>query len=269
MTEADGADGAGAWDAADSARFLDLLATLPYGPLGMSAAFPGVVETSSSVGVATTDGDATTILSLSRSASDAILPEVTGGIAAAARLAGAELERGPVYPGWRPDLTKPAARGRAGHARAAVRRRAGGAPHPRRARGGGDRRQAAWHPTGAVVRPVDRGAARAGVAAQHPVGGPLHAAAGRAPRRPVALTKSSNTRSQRASSFQLSCSSHCTAQHPRVALDLDRLDHAVVGPRHGHHAVAERGRRAWWWYELTRADVGAVARRRAASRARS
>ena len=107
VTEADGADGAGAWTAADSARFLDLLATLPYGPLGMSAAFPGVVETSSSVGVATTDGDATTILSLSRSASDAILPEVTGGIAAAARLAGAELERGPVYPGWRPDLTSP------------------------------------------------------------------------------------------------------------------------------------------------------------------
>jgi dipeptidase D len=105
VEEADG--DAGAWDAAASARFLDLVALLPYGPLGMSAAFPGVVETSSSVGVAATDGDAVVLHSLSRSASDALLPDVTGAIAAAARLAGAELAVGSSYPGWRPDLSSP------------------------------------------------------------------------------------------------------------------------------------------------------------------
>jgi dipeptidase D len=108
IAEAAGDDGAaGAWAAADSARFLDLLALVPYGPLGMSAAFPGVVETSSSVGVAATEGDAVVLHSLSRSASDALLPDVTGAIAAAARLAGAHLELGSSYPGWRPDLASP------------------------------------------------------------------------------------------------------------------------------------------------------------------
>ena len=39
-----------------SARILDLIAAMPVGPLGMSADFPGVVETSSSLGIAATDG---------------------------------------------------------------------------------------------------------------------------------------------------------------------------------------------------------------------
>jgi len=97
-----------AWTAAASARILDLIATLPAGPLGMSADFPGVVETSSSLGVAATDGDTLTLRSLSRSADDDVLPDVLHAIEGAARLAGAEYEQGPSYPGWRPDLTSPA-----------------------------------------------------------------------------------------------------------------------------------------------------------------
>ncbi len=93
-----------AWPADAGARILDLIAILPVGPLGMSADFPGAVETSSSLGVAETAGDRLTLRCLSRSANDAAMPEVTGAIAAAARLAGARLERGNAYPGWRPDL---------------------------------------------------------------------------------------------------------------------------------------------------------------------
>ena len=98
---------AGAWSAAATARLLDLLAILPAGPIGMSPDFPGVVETSSSLGVAETEGDRLTLRCLSRSANDAALADVTDAIAAAARLGGAELERPPGYPGWRPDLDSP------------------------------------------------------------------------------------------------------------------------------------------------------------------
>jgi dipeptidase D len=96
-----------AWSAADSARILDVIAAIPSGPLGMSAAFPGAVETSSSLGVAGTEGTALRLGSLSRSANDALMPDVANAIAAAARLAGAQFERGSSYPGWRPDLDSP------------------------------------------------------------------------------------------------------------------------------------------------------------------
>jgi dipeptidase D len=96
-----------AWPAGASARIVALVAALPSGPLGMSADFPGVVETSSSLGVARSEDGRLTLTCLSRSANDALLPEVTGAIAAAARLAGAQLEPGRRYPGWRPDLSSP------------------------------------------------------------------------------------------------------------------------------------------------------------------
>jgi dipeptidase D len=102
-----GEAGAEAWSVSDSARILDLVAAIPTGPLGMSPDFPGVVETSSSLGVATTTDAQLTLRSLSRSANDAALPDVTDAIAAVARLAGAAYEPGHGYPGWRPDLESP------------------------------------------------------------------------------------------------------------------------------------------------------------------
>ena len=104
ITAAPAGEGPGdAWAAADSARMLDVVAALPAGPIGMSAAFPGAVETSSSLGVARTDGTTLALHSLTRSANDAALPAVTNAIAAVARLAGAALEPGRGYPAWRPD----------------------------------------------------------------------------------------------------------------------------------------------------------------------
>jgi dipeptidase D len=96
-----------AWSAADSERILDLIAAIPSGPLAMSVDFRGAVETSSSLSTAATDGSTLTLRSLSRSANDAALPDVTNAIAAAARLAGARYEPGDGYPGWRPELSSP------------------------------------------------------------------------------------------------------------------------------------------------------------------
>jgi dipeptidase D len=101
------AGGATAWSRDDSARILDLIAAIPVGPLGMSADFPGTVETSSSLGAVATDGATLTIRSLSRSANDALMTDVTNAIAAAARLAAAAYEPGQGYPAWRPDLDSP------------------------------------------------------------------------------------------------------------------------------------------------------------------
>jgi dipeptidase D len=129
VTAADGAPGssparaatarpADAWSAEASARMLDLIAALPVGLLGMSPDFPGAIETSSSIGVAATEGDRLVLRCLSRSSNSAALGGVTGAIAAAARLAGAELERGHEYPAWQPDLGSPVlATARAVHTR--------------------------------------------------------------------------------------------------------------------------------------------------------
>jgi dipeptidase D len=98
---------ADAWDAAASARLLDLVALLPAGPLAMSPDFAGLVETSSSVGVAASDGERVTIRCLSRSQDDDALPVVRAQIEAAARLAGAAHESLGSYPAWRPDPEAP------------------------------------------------------------------------------------------------------------------------------------------------------------------
>ena len=54
----------------------------------MSPDFDDLVETSTSLGEAITEGDTLTLHSLSRSSNDAALPEVIGALDAAARLAG-------------------------------------------------------------------------------------------------------------------------------------------------------------------------------------
>jgi dipeptidase D len=101
--EAAGAGSDPAWGAEASGRVLDLIALLPAGPLAMSPDFPGLVETSSSVGVAATADGALTLRCLSRSSDDDALPVVRGQIEAAASLAGATYESLGSYPAWRPD----------------------------------------------------------------------------------------------------------------------------------------------------------------------
>jgi dipeptidase D len=95
---------ADAWTEAATATLLDVVALVPTGPLAMSPDFDGLVETSTSLGEATTAGGTLTLHSLSRSSNDAALPEVIGALDAASRLAGGVLEVKHNYNGWRPDL---------------------------------------------------------------------------------------------------------------------------------------------------------------------
>ena len=74
----------------------------------MSPDFDDLVETSTSLGEAITEGDQLTLHSLSRSSNDSALPEVIAALDAAARLAGGKLEVKHNYNGWRPDLDSPA-----------------------------------------------------------------------------------------------------------------------------------------------------------------
>ena len=96
------------WTGDATARLLDAVALVPTGPLALSPDFDDLVETSTSLGEALTEGDRLTLHSLSRSSNDSALPEVIATLAAAARLAGGELEVKVNYGGWRPDLDSPA-----------------------------------------------------------------------------------------------------------------------------------------------------------------
>jgi dipeptidase D len=102
VTSADAA--ADAWTEAATATLLDLVALVPTGPLAMSPDFDGLVETSTSLGEAATDGGRMTLHSLSRSSNDSAMPEVVAALEGAARLAGGALEVKHNYNGWRPDL---------------------------------------------------------------------------------------------------------------------------------------------------------------------
>jgi dipeptidase D len=97
-----------AWTEEATQSLLDLIAVVPSGPLAMSPDFQGLVETSTSVGEAATEGGLLELHNLSRSSNAAGLPDVIGALAAAARLAGGELEVGQADPGWRPNLDSPA-----------------------------------------------------------------------------------------------------------------------------------------------------------------
>jgi dipeptidase D len=96
------------WSDASTAMLLDAIALVPTGPLAMSPDFDDLVETSTSLGEAITEGDELTLHSLSRSSNDSALPEVIATLDAAARLAGGTLEVKHNYGGWRPNLDSPA-----------------------------------------------------------------------------------------------------------------------------------------------------------------
>ncbi|WP_217922892.1 beta-Ala-His dipeptidase [Miltoncostaea oceani] len=103
----DAGDGAPAWTSEATRRMLDAVAVIPTGPLAMSPAFDDLVETSTSLGEAVTDGDVLTLHSLSRSSNDAAMPDLIGTLQAAARLAGGTIRVRRNYAGWRPDMGSP------------------------------------------------------------------------------------------------------------------------------------------------------------------
>jgi len=98
------AEAADAWTDGGTRTLLDLVDVVPSGPLAMSPDFPGLVETSTSLDVAVSEGNRYELHRLSRSSSPAAVPDVIATLDAAARLAGGQLELGQSDPGWRPNL---------------------------------------------------------------------------------------------------------------------------------------------------------------------
>ena len=90
-----------------SRRLVDLLQAIPSGVVAMSQDTPGLVETSTNLGVVTTDGDCVNTVSCSRSSNAPALAEVLAGLRAVGRLAGAEVHEHGGYPGWKPNLDSP------------------------------------------------------------------------------------------------------------------------------------------------------------------
>jgi dipeptidase D len=96
------------WGDSATKTLLDAVALVPTGPLALSPDFDDLVETSTSLGEAITEGDELTLHSLSRSSNNSALPEVIATLDAVARLGGGQLEVKRNYGGWRPELESPA-----------------------------------------------------------------------------------------------------------------------------------------------------------------
>ncbi len=95
------------WDDATTERVLRLVNALPHGVEAMSYDIPDLVETSVNLAtVVPVDGSLRVGLS-SRSSVDAALEAMRRRVRAVGVLAGAEVEEGEAYPGWKPDLDSP------------------------------------------------------------------------------------------------------------------------------------------------------------------
>lgn len=96
--------GDGAFAPADTARVLRMLRAVPSGVLAMSQDIPGLVETSTNLGVVSTEGDTVHTISCSRSSVAPALDGALEVLAAVGHLAGARVEHVGGYPGWKPNM---------------------------------------------------------------------------------------------------------------------------------------------------------------------
>jgi dipeptidase D len=96
-----------AWTPEATAKVLRLLEALPHGVLAMSPDIPGLVETSTNLATVKVEGDTLEVGTSSRSSVGSALRATRRRITAIAELAGAAVEHGHGYPGWKPDLKSP------------------------------------------------------------------------------------------------------------------------------------------------------------------
>ena len=95
---------ADAWDVVTTQTVLRLLNSLPHGVAAMSYDIPELVETSANLATVKQNSQALTIGVSSRSSSDSALEAVRRRVRAVGLLAGASVEDGATYPGWKPNL---------------------------------------------------------------------------------------------------------------------------------------------------------------------
>ena len=100
----DGGAAESAWVPETTATVLRLIASLPHGVAAMSYDIPDLVETSNNVATVRAANGSLLITTSSRSSVDAELDALRRRIRATAELAGAAVDAGPAYPGWKPNL---------------------------------------------------------------------------------------------------------------------------------------------------------------------
>ena len=91
--------------AAEAARIIDLLATLPHGVVAMSPDVPGLVQNSTNLAVVSVNGDRAEIVTSQRSAIASSRESVARMVATVFGMAGFEVEHSGAYPGWKPEPT--------------------------------------------------------------------------------------------------------------------------------------------------------------------
>jgi len=92
---------------ASSRTTLALLASIPSGVTAMSLDIPGLVESSTNLGVVKTNGTKVSIVCCSRSSVMSALEELVVQHRTIGELAGAEVEQPEGYPGWKPNMKSP------------------------------------------------------------------------------------------------------------------------------------------------------------------
>ena len=110
---------------ASVAQLVGLLAALPHGVIAMSKDLPGLVETSTNLGVARTEGASIRLITSQRSSVNADRLSLGQTMRDTARQWGAVAESNNGYPGWDPNLASPIL----GRAQAVWQQRTGAAPH--------------------------------------------------------------------------------------------------------------------------------------------
>lgn len=104
VAQAEVENGLAPCDGESTTRVLHLLRGLPSGVVALSQDIEGLVETSTNLGVVTTQEDTVDIVTCSRSSVPAAMRGVLDAIRSVAELAGAEAHEHGDYPGWKPNL---------------------------------------------------------------------------------------------------------------------------------------------------------------------
>ncbi|MEW6507890.1 MAG: aminoacyl-histidine dipeptidase [Bacteroidota bacterium] len=94
-------------DKTTATNLINSLFAVQSGVIKMSADIEGLVETSSNLAVITTKGKNVDVILSQRSSVETEKKEISNAVAAAFKLAKADVRQGDGYPGWKPDIHSP------------------------------------------------------------------------------------------------------------------------------------------------------------------
>jgi dipeptidase D len=92
---------------AQLSKLLRAVSALPHGVTKMSADIPGLVETSTNVAVVATEKGTVRVVTSQRSSVASEIDEIAHTVKSVFELAGARVEQGDGYPGWKPNMKSP------------------------------------------------------------------------------------------------------------------------------------------------------------------